>query len=46
MARTCSGSPNQFNKLTRDNVDLSVSTTFQAWESNLAGKQKEDLTAN
>jgi len=36
---------NQFNKLTRDNVDLSVSTTFQAWESNLAGKQKEDLTA-
>jgi len=36
---------NQFNRLTRDNVDLSVSTTFRAWESDLAGKQKEDLTS-
>lgn len=36
---------NQFNRLTRDNVDLSVSTEFRAWQSNLAGKQKEDLAS-
>jgi hypothetical protein len=36
---------NQFNKLTRDNVDLSVSTTFRAWQSGLTGAQKEDLTS-
>jgi hypothetical protein len=36
---------NQFNKLTRDNVDLSVSTVFRGWESNLTGKQKEDLAS-
>jgi hypothetical protein len=36
---------NQFDKLTRDNVDLSVSTTFRAWQSSVAGNQKEDLTS-
>jgi hypothetical protein len=34
---------NQFNKLERDNVELSVETTFRAWRSDLAGRQKEDL---
>lgn len=34
---------NQFNKLERENVELSVSTTFRAWRSDLSGKQKEDL---
>ncbi|HZE27550.1 MAG TPA: hypothetical protein VE083_09195 [Terriglobales bacterium] len=36
---------NQFNKLERDHVDLSVSTTFHAWRSDLAGRQKEDLAS-
>lgn len=36
---------NQFNKLARDNVELSVSTTFHAWRSNLAGRQKEEITS-
>jgi len=31
---------NQFNKLEREHVDLSVSTTFHAWRSDLAGRQK------
>jgi len=34
---------NQFNKLERDNVELSVSTTFRAWQSDLSGRQREDL---
>jgi hypothetical protein len=34
---------NQFNKLERDNVELSVETTFRAWRSDLVGRQKEDL---
>ena len=36
---------NQFNKLVRDNVELSVSTTFHAWSSDLTGRQKEDITS-
>lgn len=36
---------NQFNKLVRDNVELSVSTTFHAWRSDLEGRQKEDITS-
>jgi hypothetical protein len=34
---------NQFSKLTRENVELSVNTTFRAWQSDLAGKAKHDL---
>jgi len=34
---------NQFNKLERDNVELSVSTTFRAWRSDLSGRQREEL---
>ena len=34
---------NQHNRLQRENVELSVSTTFRAWESDNAGKQKQDL---
>ena len=36
---------NQFNKLSRDNVDLSVTTSFRAWRSDLAGKGREDLAS-
>jgi len=36
---------NQFNKLERDNVELSVSTTFQAWRSDLSGRQREELAS-
>jgi hypothetical protein len=35
---------NQFNKLERENVELSVTTTFRAWRSDLSGKQKQDIT--
>jgi hypothetical protein len=34
---------NQYNKLERENVELSVNTTFRAWRSDLAGKAKEEL---
>ena len=34
---------NQFNKLQRENVELSVSTAFRAWRSDMAGRQKQDL---
>ena len=34
---------NQYNRLQRENVELSVLTTFRAWESDTAGKQKQDL---
>jgi hypothetical protein len=34
---------NQFSKLTRENVELSVNTTFRAWQSDLSGKAKHDL---
>ena len=35
---------NQYDKLVRDNVELSVSTTFHAWRSDLTGRQKQDIT--
>ena len=34
---------NQLGKLQRDNVDLEVNTTFTAWRSDWAGKQREEL---
>jgi hypothetical protein len=34
---------NQYNKLERENVELTVNTTFRAWRSDLAGKAKEEL---
>ena len=34
---------NQYNKLERENVELSVNTTFLAWRSDLTGKAKEEL---
>lgn len=34
---------NQYNKLERENVELSVTTNFRAWRSNLDGREKEDL---
>jgi hypothetical protein len=36
---------NLYNKLERDNVELSVSTTFRAWRSDLTGRQQEDLAS-
>jgi hypothetical protein len=36
---------NLFNKLMRDNMDLSVTTTFHAWTSAVTGRQKEDLAS-
>lgn len=34
---------NQYNKLERENVELSVTTNFRAWRSDLGGREKEDL---
>jgi len=34
---------NQYNKLERENIELSVTTSFRAWQSAITGKQKEDL---
>jgi hypothetical protein len=34
---------NQYNKLERENVELSVNTTFRGWRSDLTGKAKEEL---
>ena len=34
---------NQYNRLQRENVELSVSTTFRAWQSDTIGRQKQDL---
>jgi hypothetical protein len=34
---------NQHDKLERDNVELSVTTSFHAWESDLGGKQKQNV---
>jgi len=34
---------NQYNKLERENVELSVNTTFRAWRSDLAGRDKREL---
>jgi hypothetical protein len=36
---------NQFDKLERENVELSVTTSFRAWRSDLTGKQKEELAS-
>jgi hypothetical protein len=36
---------NEFNKLTRDNVDLSASTTFHSWQSALSGRDKQDAVS-
>lgn len=36
---------NQFNRLQRENVELSQSTTFRAWRSDTAGRQKEELAS-
>jgi len=36
---------NEFNKLQRDNVELSVTTNFHAWTSDLSGKQRKDLAS-
>jgi hypothetical protein len=34
---------NQFNRLQRENVELSETTNFRAWRSDMLGKQKQDL---
>jgi len=34
---------NEFDKLTRDNIELSVTTTFRAWESSTSGKEKQEV---
>lgn len=34
---------NLYNKLERENVELTVTTTFRAWRSDLAGKDKQAL---
>jgi hypothetical protein len=34
---------NLYNKLERENVELTVTTTFRAWRSDLAGKDKLEL---
>jgi hypothetical protein len=36
---------NEFNKMTRDNVELSASTTFHSWQSALTGKDKQDVVS-
>jgi len=36
---------NQFNKMTRDNVELSVNTTFHSWQSGLTGRDKQDVVS-
>ncbi len=36
---------NQFSRLQRENVELSQSTSFRAWRSDLSGRQKEDLAS-
>jgi hypothetical protein len=36
---------NQYNKLERENVELSVTTTFRAWRSDLTGKDKLELAS-
>ena len=34
---------NQHDKLERENVELSVKTSFQAWQSDVGGKQKQTI---
>jgi hypothetical protein len=36
---------NEFNKLVRDNIELSVATTFRAWQSTTSGKEKQELVS-
>jgi hypothetical protein len=36
---------NEFNKLTRDNIELSATTTFRAWESTTSGKEKQEVVS-
>ena len=36
---------NQFVKLQRDNIDLSVTTSVNVWRSDLSGRQREDLAS-
>jgi hypothetical protein len=36
---------NQARRLARENVDLSTTTTWQAWKTDLTGASREDLTA-
>jgi hypothetical protein len=36
---------NQFTRLERDNVELSVTTTFRAWRTDLSGSQREEITS-
>jgi hypothetical protein len=34
---------NQYNKLERENVELTVTTNFRSWRSDLTGKDKQEL---
>jgi len=36
---------NQYNRMSRDNVDLTVTTSFRAWRSDLTGKHEEELAS-
>jgi len=36
---------NQFTRLERDNVELSVTTAFTAWRTDITGKQREDVAS-
>jgi hypothetical protein len=36
---------NQFDKMSRDNMELSVNTTFHSWQSDLTGRDKQDLVS-
>ena len=36
---------NEFNKLTRDNMELSVTTTFHSWQSALTGRDKQEVVS-
>jgi hypothetical protein len=36
---------NEFNKLERDNIELSVTTNFHAWTSDLSAKQRRELAS-
>jgi hypothetical protein len=36
---------NEFNKLTRDNIELSATTTFRAWQSTTSGKEKQEVVS-
>jgi len=36
---------NQFSRLERDNVELAVTTTFSAWQTDLTGQQRKEITS-